>query len=104
MSMARVIARWVDDSLESPFAVDVAIEGGQVTGPSLAFGCIDYDGVRRPFVLEESGRIDFGTGVFWNCDLRQVVMRVGATFRIDFGQGDEGIYKIMKIAMPGSKA
>ena len=104
MSMARVIARWVDDTLESPFAVDVTIEDGRVTGPSLAFGCIDYDGARRPFVLEESGRMDFGTGVVWHCDLRGAEMRVGTTFRIDFGQGDEGIYKIVKIAVPGSKA
>jgi len=104
MSMARVIARWVDDSLESPFAVDLTIEDGMVSGPSLAFGCIDYDGTRRPFVLDETGRVDFGGGFFWICDLRQAIMRVGVTFRMDFGQGDEGIYKIVKIAMPGSKA
>jgi len=65
MSMMRVIARWVDDSLESPLAVDLVIEEGRVVGPSLAFGCIDYDGSRRPFTLDESGRIDFGGGVFF---------------------------------------
>jgi hypothetical protein len=104
MSMMRVIARWVDDSLESPLAVDLVIEGGRVVGPSLAFGCIDYDGARRPFTLDESGRIAFENGAFWTCHLRQTDMRVGAEFSIQFGQGDEGIYKIVKIAVPGSKA
>ena len=104
MSMVRVIARWVDDSLESPLAVDLVIEEGRVVGPSLAFGCIDYDGSRRPFTLDESGRIAFENGAFWTCYLRQTDMRVGAEFPIQFGQGDEGIYKIVKIAVPGSKA
>ena len=103
MSMARVLARWVDDSLESPFAVDVLIEGERITGPSLAFGCIDYDGSPRPFVLDEAGRMAFGTGQYWSCDLRQSTMRVGTTFRIDFGLGDHGTYRIVKIAVPGSR-
>jgi hypothetical protein len=103
MSMARVIARWVDDSLESPFAVDVAIESERIVGPSIAFGCIDWEGSPKPFVLDESGRIDFGTGKFWSCDLREQVMRVGSTFRVDFGMGDEGTYRIVKIAVPGSR-
>ena len=104
MSMMRVIARWVDDSLESPLAVDLVIEEGRVLGPSLAFGCIDYDGACRPFTLDEAGRIAFEGGAYWICNLRDVDMRVGTTFRIHFGQGDEGIYKIVKIAAPGSKA
>jgi len=104
MSMMRVIARWVDDSLESPLAVDLVIEEGRVVGPSLAFGCINYDGSRRPFTLDESGRIDFGGGIFWLSDLRLVMMRVGVTFQIHFGEGDEGLYKIVKISIPGSRA
>jgi hypothetical protein len=104
MSMARVIARWVDDSLESPFAVDVAIEDECIVGPSLAFGCIDYDGSPKPFVLDEMGKMDFGSGQFWACDLRDVAMRVGTTFRIDFGMGDHGTYRIVKIAVPGSRS
>ena len=104
MSMARVIARWVDDSLESPLQVDLLIEDDCVIGPSLAFGCIDPEGRRRPFVLDETGRIDFGNGLFWTCNLRESVMRVGTIFQIDFGQGDTGAYRIVKIAVPGSKA
>ena len=30
-------------------------------------------------------------------------MRVGVTFRVFWGQGDEGVYKIVKIATPGAK-
>ncbi len=106
MSMARVIARWVDDSKESPLAVDVAIEDLRIVGPSLAFGCIDWDGARRPFVLDEAGQIDFACGPdrFWRTDLRETLMKVGETFRIFWGQGDEGFYRIVKIAVPGSKA
>ena len=65
MSMMRVIARWMDDSRESPLAVGEA---------------------------------------FWMCNLRDCEMRVGTTFRIQFGQGDEGLYKIVKVADLGSKA
>ena len=104
MSMVRLIARWVDDSLESPFHVDVVIEQARVVGPSLAFGCVDPDGQRRPFVLDLSGRIDFGEGRLWSCNLHHIDVGVGAVFRLDFGQGDDGIYKIVKIAAPGSKA
>ena len=104
MSMIRVIARWVDDSLTSPLAVDLVVEEARVVGPSLAFGCVDYDGARRPFTLDEAGRIAFESGPFWTCDLRHVEMRVGTTFCIQFGQGDEGIYKIVKLAALGSKA
>lgn len=103
MSMMRVIARWVDDSLESPLAIDLVIEEARVVGPSLAFGCIDYDGARRPFTIDETGRIVFEGGSFWRCDLRETEMRVGTTFRIDFGEGDEGLYRIVKIAIPGSR-
>jgi hypothetical protein len=104
MSMARVIARWVDDTLESPLAVDVLIEERRITGPSLAFGCIDYDGARRPFTMDEAGSIEFGAGgETWRTELRDVEMRVGVTFRIFWGQGDEGVYKIVKIATPGAK-
>ena len=104
MSMARVIARWVDDTLESPFAVDVAIEDRRIVGPSLAFGCSDYDGARRPFTLDAAGVMAFGPGAeIWRTELRDVEIRVGVTFRIFWGQGDEGIYKIVKIATPGSK-
>lgn len=104
MSMVRVIARWVDDSLESPLAIDLVIEECRVIGPSLAFGCIDYDGERRPFTMDEKGRIDFSGGVFWSCNLRQAIMRVGSTFHIHFGEGDEGVYKIVKLAIPGSRS
>jgi hypothetical protein len=104
MSMVRVIARWVDDSLESPLAIDLVIEECRVVGPSLAFGCIDYDGARRPFTMDETGRIDFGSGLVWFCNLRQTIMRVGSTFQINFGEGDEGVYKIVKMAMPGSRS
>ena len=104
MSMMRVIARWVDDTLESPFNVDVVIEGGKIVGPSLAFGCMDPDGIRRPFVLDEKGVMDFGAKHQWSCNLRVVEQVVGTRFRIDFGLGDEGIYKIVKIAEIGSKA
>lgn len=103
MSMARVIARWVDDSLESPLQVDLMIENERVMGPGLAFGCIDPEGRRRPFVLDENGRMDFGNRIVWNCALRESIMRVGTTFQIDFGQGDEGTYRIVKIAVLGSK-
>jgi hypothetical protein len=103
--MARIIARWVDDATESPLAVDLHLLEGRVAGPSLAFGCIDWEGARRPFVLEESGRMDFGAEPdrFWRTDLRDVTMRVSETFRIFWGQGDEGVYRIVKIAVPGSK-
>ncbi len=104
MSMMRVIARWMDDSRESPLAVDLVIEEGRVVGPSLAFGCIDYDGAQRPFTLDETGRIAFQGEAFWMCNLRDCEMRVGTTFRIQFGQGDEGLYKIVKVADLGSKA
>ena len=104
MSMVRVIARWVDDTLESPLAVDVAIEDRRIIGPSLAFGCIDYDGVRRPFTLDEAGVIAFGPGgEVWRTDLRELEMRVGAAFRIIWEHGDEGVYRIVKIAAPGGK-
>jgi hypothetical protein len=104
MSMSRVIARWADDTLESPLAVDVAIEDRRIVGPSLAFGCIDYDGARRPFTLDEAGVIAFGPGAeVWRTELRDTDIRVGVTFRIFWGQGDEGVYKIVKIATPGSK-
>jgi hypothetical protein len=105
MSMARVIARWVDDPTVSPMAVDLAIDDERrIVGPSVAFGCIDWEGARRPFTLDEAGLIDFGTGATWRTDLRQAAMRVGATFRIDWGQGDEGVYRIVKIAIPGARA
>jgi len=104
MSMARVIARWVDDPTESPLAVDLLIENGRVAGPSLAFGCIDWEGARRPFTLDEAGVMDFGAqGERWRTGLREADMRVNATFRIFWSEGDEGLYRIVKIARPGSK-
>ena len=60
--MARVIARWVDDTLESPLAVDVLIADGRIAGPNMAFGCIDWEGAQRPFTLDEAGTIRFGPG------------------------------------------
>lgn len=104
--MARLIARWVDDPTESPLAVDLHLAEGRVTGPSLAFGCIDWEGARRPFVLDASGLIDFGAEPdrHWRTDLRDATMRVGETFRIHWRDGDEGLYRIVKIAAPGSKS
>lgn len=104
--MARVIARWVDDTTESPLAIDLHLVEGRVTGPSLAFGCIDWEDARRPFVLDEQGVIDFGAGPDrqWRTDLRATQIRVGETFRLFWSDGDEGVYKIVKIAIPGSKA
>lgn len=105
MSMARVIARWVDDPTESPLAVDVVIEDRRITGPSLAFGCIDWEGARRPFTLDEDGVIAFGEGgETWRTEIRGAEMRVGVTFRIDWEQGDEGVYRIVKIAFPGTRS
>ncbi len=103
--MARVIARWVDDTLESPLAVDVLIADGRIAGPSLAFGCIDWEGAQRPFTLDEGGTISFGPdgGESWRTDLRAAEMKVGTIFQIDWGQGDLGRYKIVKIAVPGAK-
>ena len=59
MSMARVIARWVDDTLESPFAVDVAIEDRRIVGPSLVYmsePAVDsfLSAVRCPVLLLEA--------------------------------------------------
>ncbi|MBX9740870.1 MAG: hypothetical protein K2X62_12380 [Beijerinckiaceae bacterium] len=104
--MARIIARWVDDTTESPLAIDLHLVGGRVSGPSLAFGCVDWEGARRPFVMDEDGRIDFGAGHdrFWRTDLRAATIKVGETFRIFWRDGDEGVYRIVKIAVPGSKA
>lgn len=102
--MIRLIARWVDDPRESPLAVDLVIENGRVTGPSLAFGCISYDGPRRPFTLDETGALAFGDGAVWRSNLRGAEMRVGATFQIDWGQGDFGLYRIVKLAELGAKA
>ena len=106
MSMARVIARWVDDPRESPLAIDVSILDGRVIGPSLAFGCIDWEGASRPFTLDETGRVHFGPGGGddWRTDLRESDMRVGTFFRIFWGQGDKGLYKIVKIAVPGGRS
>ena len=104
--MARVIARWVDDTTESPLAVDLHLSDERVTGPSRAFGCIDAEGSPRPFVLDESGKVHFGPGGGrdWRTDLRETRIRVGETFRLFWPEGDEGVYRIVKIAVPGSKA
>jgi hypothetical protein len=108
--MMRVIARWIDDPTESPVIIDLLVEVAslRVVGPSAAFGCVDLDGPnQRAFVLDASGRMDFGPAVsdrYWQTDLVATRIAHGETFQIFWRDGDSGSYKIVKIATPGSKA
>jgi hypothetical protein len=109
---ARVLARWSDDPLESPLTVDVRLhaERRRIVGHWPLFGavCIGTPSC-RPFVLEADGRLDFGEGRpgherFWQTDLRECEIAVGASFRVVWNGGDTGSYVIEKVAVLGSKS
>jgi hypothetical protein len=109
---ARILARWSDDPLESPLTVDVRLHAQRrrIVGHWPLFGAVGLGTPAcRPFVLEAGGRLDFGEGRagperFWQTDMREREIAVGASFRMVWSGGDAGSYVIEKIAVLGSKA
>ena len=103
----RVFARWVDDPRECPFAFDLILERGsnRIIGAWQAFGATDLDGpARRPFVLDATGVLDFGTSDrCWRTDLRLRPVVVGGRFLVWWTEEDYADYEIVKVAVLGGK-
>ena len=102
----RLLALWRDDPTESPMTLDLRLREGRCAAIQDLFGAFDLDGPgARPFILRRNGQIDFGAGIAdnWRTDLRNMDMRVGSFFTIWFNATESGEYKIVKIALPGSK-
>ena len=102
----RLLAQWRDDPTEAPMTLDLRLRDGRCAAFWDLFGAFDLNGPgARPFILRRDGKIDFGAGSpdDWRTDLREAEMRIGAFFTIWFNAVDSGVYKIVKIAAPGSR-
>ncbi len=107
----RILARWDDDPLESAITLDaqLAQAGRRIAGRSMLFGAAGLGSDKvRPFVLDASGKMDFGAGVpasdrFWHCDIRQCEIALGGAFGVTWSGGERGVFRIEKIAVVGSK-
>lgn len=107
----RILARWEDDPLESPITLDARLDagGGQIAGGEILFGATNIGTPQaRPFCLDPNGVIDFGEGRpeadrYWRCDIRACAISRGATFHVTWSGGECGVYRIEKIARPGSR-
>ena len=108
----RLLARWDDDPLESPITLDAPLDATRrrIAGRWDLLGATSLGLPHcRPFVLNSDGRMDFGEGRadgdrFWRCDIREQDITVGSLFRVTWSGGESGVYRIDKIARPGSKA
>jgi hypothetical protein len=102
----RILALWRDDRTQAPMTVDLRIDANAgVVSAWDVFGAFDLDGADcRPFILRRDGAIDFGAGgARWRANLREVEMKVGARFQIEWNEADRGDYQIVKIAALGAK-
>jgi len=107
----RILARWVDDPLESPITIDARLDANskRIQGRWTLLGATDLGAPRcRPFTLDGDGMIDFGEGRpegdrFWRCDIRARDISLGSTFEVVWSGGERGVYRIEKIAEPGSR-
>ena len=102
----RLRALWRDEPATAAITLDLALSGGRVVSPYDLFGAFDLDGQSpRPFILRRDGRIDFGAADFhaWRTDLRNAEIFVGAVFSVFFNDRDSGLYRIVKLARPGTK-
>jgi hypothetical protein len=108
----RILARWDDDPLESPITLDARLDnrGGKIAGRSVLLGATGLGTPRcRPFALDADGRMDFGEGRvdedrIWRTDIRDRDIGLGETFTVRWSGGETGVYRIEKIAEPGSKS
>ncbi len=108
---ARIFARWEDDPLESPITLDAPLDGlpPRIRGGWVLFGATGLGGPAvRAFALDADGRMDFGAGRadadrFWRTDIRAQPIVLGGVFDVVWSGGERGVYRIEKIARPGSK-
>ncbi len=103
----RLLALWRDDPTEAPLTVDLRVESaGAIVSVWDVFGSFGLDGDDcRPFVLRRDGAIDFGaaSNAKWKTNLREIVVVIGASFKVQWNEFDSGDYKIVKIAVLGAK-
>jgi hypothetical protein len=102
----RLRALWRDDPTAAPMTIDLQISEGRISACHDLFGAFDLDGdVPRPFVLRRDGLFVFGgaDACVWRTDLRDAEIAVGCCFSIHFNDRDHGVYRIVKLARPGSK-
>jgi hypothetical protein len=107
----RILALWRDDPTEAPLTVDlrVDVQSGAVVGQWDVFGAFDLDGKEcRPFVLRRDGAIEFGDGERGKrpprkTNLRDVAIKVGARFFVQWNEEDRGEYSVVKVAVLGAK-
>ncbi len=108
----RLLARWEDDPLESPISLDASLDPARrrIAGRWILLGATSLGLPQcRPFALDGEGRMDFGEGRadgdrYWRCDIRDIDITLGATFTVTWSGGETGVYRIEKIAEPGSKS
>lgn len=102
----RLRALWRDDPTTAALTIDLALSGGRVASRHDLFGAFDLDGVSpRPFILRRDGRIDFGGHACysWRTDLRDTEIFINGDFRVFFNDQDNGLYRIVKLARPGTR-
>jgi len=107
----RILARWIDDPLESPITLDARLDasGKRISGRWTLLGATDIGTPQcKPFALNGDGVMDFGAGRdaddrHWRCDIRARDIALGAEFEVVWSGGERGVYRIEKIAEPGSR-
>ncbi len=112
VAFARILARWADDPLESPLTLDARLDatGRRIMGRWTLLGAAGLGTPRcRPFTLDAVGTMDFGEGRtdgdrYWRCDIRQRDIALGSMFEVIWSGGERGVYRIEKIAEPGSRS
>ena len=102
----RILALWRDDPTEAPMSVDRArrqcadrSRPGICSAPSISTASRT-----RPFTFGATARIDFGAGRRSLANgLARGGDKVGASFTVWFNEADNGVYRIVKIALLGAK-